>query len=96
MRDAVVRLAAGSSTVAILAGPPAAIRPAELPADLAARCIDLSAALGLSLAGIDLRRTPEGDWYCFEVNTCPGFTYFEEDDEKPITEAVARLLVAGS
>jgi hypothetical protein len=73
-------------------GPPAAVVPVELPGDLATRCAGLSADLGLALSGIDLRRTPEGDWYCFEVNTCPGFPYFEDEDERPITGAVASLL----
>jgi hypothetical protein len=34
-----------------------------LPGELAVRCRRLAASLGLDLAGIDLRCTPEGEWY---------------------------------
>lgn len=65
---------------------------AELPADVAERCVALARSLGLALAGIDLRRTPEGEWYCFEVNPSPGFTYYEQAAGQPIAAAVADLL----
>lgn len=42
-----------------------------------------------SIAGIDLRRTHDGTWYCFEVNSSPGFSDFEEATGQPIAEAVA-------
>ena len=74
--------------------PPAAIQAVELPADCAARCRDLARALELPFSGIDLRRTPEGTWYCFEVNTSPGFFYFESATGLPIGDAVARLLLS--
>jgi glutathione synthase/RimK-type ligase-like ATP-grasp enzyme len=67
----------------------------ELPEDCAARCRTLSASLGLPLAGIDLRLTPDGDWCCFEVNPSPGFTYFQEATGQKIDEAVARYLMVG-
>jgi len=68
------------------------IRPSALPGDLAARCRRLAESLGLALSGIDLRRTPEGEWYCFEVNPSPGFTYYEAAAGQPISAAVAALL----
>jgi hypothetical protein len=68
---------------------------AELPAAVAARCVAAAEALGLPLAGIDLRQTPDGDWCCFEVNPAPGFTFFEQQTHQPIAAAVARLLAAG-
>jgi hypothetical protein len=52
----------------------------------------LTAAMELSVAGIDLRKTPEGKWVCFEVNTSPAFTYYEEATNQPIARAIARLL----
>jgi glutathione synthase/RimK-type ligase-like ATP-grasp enzyme len=67
----------------------------ELPEDCAARCRTLSASLGLPLAGIDLRLTPDGDWCCFEVNPSPGFTYFQEATGQRIDEAIARYLMVG-
>jgi D-alanine-D-alanine ligase-like ATP-grasp enzyme len=49
----------------------------------------------LIVAGIDLRHTPAGKWYCFEVNPSPGFTYYQAATHQPIDEAIAQLLVAG-
>jgi len=72
-----------------------ALRACELPDDVAARCVELSGALGLRLAGIDLRRATDGTWFCFEVNPSPCFTYYERATGQPMTRAVAALL-AGS
>ncbi len=55
------------------------MRSVELPADCAERSVALARRLGLTMAGIDLRRTPEGAWVCFEVNPSPGFTFFDLD-----------------
>lgn len=60
---------------------------------LAERCVRLTRRLGLLFSGIDLKRTPEGREVCFEVNTSPGFSFF--DDDGAIAEAVATLLVQG-
>jgi glutathione synthase/RimK-type ligase-like ATP-grasp enzyme len=70
------------------------IGPHCLPDDVAGRCLSLAKSLGLALAGIDLRRTPEGEWYCFEVNPSPGFSYYELATGQPIADAIASLLVA--
>ena len=67
-----------------------------LAEDLALKCRQLAASLGLVMAGIDLRRTPGGAWYCFEVNPSPGFTYYEQSTGQPIADAVARLLASGA
>lgn len=66
----------------------------ELPADIAERCFALAALTELPLAGIDLRRTPEGDWYCFEINPSPGFTYYTDQTGQPVADAIAELLLA--
>jgi glutathione synthase/RimK-type ligase-like ATP-grasp enzyme len=73
-------------------GGDAVLAPIELPTDLGSRLVDLTARLGLLLAGVDLRRTPAGGWYCFEVNPSPGFTYYEAHTGQPIADAIARLL----
>lgn len=52
--------------------------------------------MGLLLAGIALRRTPEGGWVCFEVNPSPGFSFYEEATGQPIAAAVADLLLVVS
>jgi glutathione synthase/RimK-type ligase-like ATP-grasp enzyme len=71
------------------------IVPCDLPSEIAARCQTLAKTMHLSIAGIDLRCTPEGHWYCFEVNPSPGLTWFEAMTQQPIAEAVARLLALG-
>jgi hypothetical protein len=72
------------------------LRAYDLPAELARRCVQLSAALGLAFAGIDLRITPDGDVVCFEVNPSPAYSYYEAHTEQPIAAAVARYLTGGS
>lgn len=71
------------------------VRACRLPRDIEERCRRLATAVRLPVAGIDLRRTPEGDWYCFEVNPSPAFTYYAERTGQAIGRAVARLLAAG-
>jgi glutathione synthase/RimK-type ligase-like ATP-grasp enzyme len=65
-----------------------------LPAAVAERARALAAALDLPVAGIDLRRTPDGRWYCFEVNSSPCFTYYEHHTGQPIAAALAAYLAA--
>lgn len=67
-------------------------RAIELDRETHARCIALSARLGLPLAGIDLRRTPEGRYFCFEANPSPAFSYYEAKAGLPIGAAIARYL----
>jgi glutathione synthase/RimK-type ligase-like ATP-grasp enzyme len=73
----------------------AQIRAGTLQPELATQCRRLASALGLHVAGIDLRRTDGGRWVCFEVNPSPGFTFYQEETGQPIAEAIARLLAAG-
>ena len=62
--------------------------------EVAERCVALTADLGLEFAGIDLKITPDGEVYCFEVNPSPAYTYFSGQTKQPIPEALARHLVA--
>jgi len=71
------------------------MRAVELEPGLQTRCLNMAKGLGLSLSGIDLRRTPDGAYYCFEVNTSPGFTFFENHTGQRIGDALADLLCAG-
>jgi D-alanine-D-alanine ligase-like ATP-grasp enzyme len=64
----------------------------ELPEEIADRCLALARGLGLGLAGIDLRITPDGRAVCFEVNANPGFFYYESHTGQPMTAAVAAHL----
>jgi hypothetical protein len=71
------------------------IEPSELDSDLEERCVTLTRNLGLVFAGIDLRRSVDGDWYCFEVNPSPGFTYFDQGTGN-ISLALAKHLAMAS
>lgn len=71
------------------------IRAVELPADVAAQCLALAELTELPLAGIDLRRTANDQWYCFEINPSPGFTYYTNATDQPVADAIADLLLAG-
>ena len=66
----------------------------SLPPAIADRCVDLSAQLDLPLCGIDLKRTDDGDWYCFEVNPSPAYSYYQEHTGQPIAAAIVRYLAA--
>jgi len=69
------------------------IELAEVPADIAEQCRSMAFAMRLWVAGIDLRRTPKGEWYCFEVNPSPGFTYYQDACGFAMDEAIAGLLM---
>ncbi|MEO7236317.1 MAG: hypothetical protein ABIW80_13210 [Lapillicoccus sp.] len=64
----------------------------ELDGEIAGRCVALAADLGLEFAGVDLKLTPDGEVYCFEVNPSPAYTYFEDQTKQPIAAALARHL----
>jgi glutathione synthase/RimK-type ligase-like ATP-grasp enzyme len=68
------------------------LRPYRLRGDCADRCRRLATSLGLVVAGLDLRQSPDGRWYCFEVNPSPAFTYYESPTSRSIADAVASLL----
>lgn len=73
-------------------GTHAELEPYDVSDGLAARCIALTEAMGLELAGIDLRVTQGGEIYCLEVNPLPAFSYYESHTGQPIARAVARRL----
>jgi glutathione synthase/RimK-type ligase-like ATP-grasp enzyme len=73
-------------------GGSAELRAAMLPSDIAERCVALTRGLGLAFAGIDLKITPAGEIFCFEVNPCPAFSFYEANTGQPIAFALARYL----
>lgn len=90
-----VRSRAVDYRYATLSGHTATLSRYELPDDCAERCLALSLSTELPLTGIDLRRTPDGVWYCFEANPSPAFTYYQQATGHPIDDAIADLLIAG-
>lgn len=71
------------------------MEPTTLPPAITAACLRLARQLDLLLTGIDLKETPEGEYYCFEVNPSPGFLYYEQGSGQPISAALASLLHHG-
>lgn len=76
-------------------GAEAKLTALELSEVVRVRCVILAAQMGLPLAGIDLRRKPDGEYVCFEVNPMPAYTYFEACTGLPIARAIAELLING-
>jgi glutathione synthase/RimK-type ligase-like ATP-grasp enzyme len=75
-------------------GGSAELRATELAPETADKCIALSRGLGLPFAGIDLKITPDGEVFCFEVNPCPAFSFYEANTGQPIAASLARYLAA--
>ncbi len=72
------------------------IRAASITDEVARRCVAASREMGLAVAGVDLRLTDDGRWYCFEVNPSPAFNFYQNSTGQRIDEAIARLLIGGS
>lgn len=68
------------------------LESASLPASVAAACLRIAREFRLLFAGLDLKETPEGEYYCFEVNPSPAFQYYEWGGRYPIGDALAELL----
>jgi glutathione synthase/RimK-type ligase-like ATP-grasp enzyme len=70
--------------------------PFEVPSDLAAQCISVTAAFGLEFSGIDFVRSDEdGEFYCLEVNPMPGYHGYDLALNHKISENLGALLSAG-
>lgn len=68
------------------------MEPTALPPAVAESCMRLAHRLDLLLTGIDLKVDADGHYYCFEINPCPGFLYYEQYTGQPISTALATLL----
>jgi len=75
-------------------GGSASLRAIELAPDLVERCIAVTAGLGLTLAGIDLRIGADGVATCFEVNPSPAYSYYQANTGQPISASLARILAS--
>lgn len=73
-------------------GSRADLEPTELPDDIRKACVRLGQRMGLLIAGIDLKQTPDGEYYCFEINPSPGFAYYEQHTGQPISAALVDAL----
>jgi hypothetical protein len=68
-------------------------KPHSMSKDLIHQLQTLIRSFGLDMASIDLRLTPEGDYYFFEINPSGQFLFLEIDAGLPISNAVAELLI---
>jgi glutathione synthase/RimK-type ligase-like ATP-grasp enzyme len=70
----------------------------RLPADVAARCIQLVTALGLAFGAIDLILTPDGEYVFLEINPNGQWAWLQQMiPELPLRQTLAQLLIeAGS
>lgn len=68
----------------------------RLPDDIARRCVQLAAGMGLELAGIDLKRRPDGEFVCFEVNPSPAYSCFDRESAEAVAEALVIHLSGGA
>lgn len=84
-----------SRTLDFREDPHADIVPVDLPDGVAADCRKLADALGLAMSGIDVRRTPEGEYVFLEGNPAPMFIHFENRTGYPISDRLADMLIAG-
>jgi hypothetical protein len=82
-----------SSTLDFRGDPNAAIVPVELPDAIRQQCRQAADALMLGYSGIDIRRTPAGDYVFLECNPCPMFMHFENMTGYPISDRLVDLLL---
>ena len=97
LHTAAIRLAAGAGAVDFRMNVgDAALSAEDLPAPMAEKLRALLRRLGLVYGAIDMRRTPNGEYYFFEVNTAGEFLFVEDRTGLPIARAIADWLAAPS
>ncbi len=74
--------------------PEAQIVPTDLPAEIQEQCRVLAKLFHYRFTGIDLRRTPVGEFVFIEGNPSPMFVHFERSTGFPITDAIISLLTS--
>ena len=65
----------------------------ELPEAIAQQCRRAARLNGLLFAGIDIKRTPAGEYVFLELNSSPIYLDVERKLGHPISAAIAKLLV---
>lgn len=77
-------------------GETAELQAIELPLPIEKSCFALSSTLRLPLCGIDLFLTDNNEYYCFEVNPSPGYSYYQESTGQDIAGAMVKWLEYGT
>ena len=68
------------------------VKAVKLPEDVTRKLLELQRRLGIIYGAIDMRRTPEGEYYFFEVNPAGQWLFVEQRTGLPIGEAMAAYL----
>jgi glutathione synthase/RimK-type ligase-like ATP-grasp enzyme len=68
----------------------------RLPREVEELCRQAAKACGLCFTGIDIKRTPQGDWIFLELNSSPIYLDVERKLGDPISGALADLLLESS
>ena len=90
---AAIRSKAGEGTIDFrLTVGEAEMTAVTLPAGVERHLRDLLERLGLVYGAIDMRRTPSGEYYFFEVNTAGEFLFVEDRTGFPISKTMADWL----
>ena len=76
-------------------GHQATLSAVEIPGEVSTSCVALTRALGMEFTGIDLRMAADGEWYCFEVNPSPAYSYYQENTGQPIADVLVQYLCGG-
>ena len=87
-----IRTAAVDYRYANRQGAEVEMRAVELPCEVSKRCRELASTLRLPFCGIDLKRTEQNTFYCFEVNPSPAYSYYQEQTGQPIADALVDYL----
>jgi RimK-like ATP-grasp domain len=72
----------------------ASVQPTKLPPKIHKLIMKLQRRLGLYYGAIDIRRTPDGEYFFLEVNPAGQWLFVEQRTGLPISQAVADLLGA--
>jgi glutathione synthase/RimK-type ligase-like ATP-grasp enzyme len=72
------------------------VQPEALPPDVSSKLLAFLERLGLVYGAIDMRRTPQGEYYFFEVNTAGEFLFIEDRTGQPIARAIANWLAGAA
>lgn len=76
--------------------PGAPIVPITLPDSVIEDCFTVKKALGYQFTGIDIRRTPDGEYVFLEGNPSPMFIHFENTSGYPLSDTLVKLLMEGA
>lgn len=65
----------------------------ELEEPVKRKCLALANRLGAKIAGIDLRLSSSGIYYCLELNYAPGFIFYQSATNQRIGQELVSLLM---